>query len=357
MYPEDEQIKSTILYYPTIDIPNTKWLRKALLYWDEIGSIIPRNYQGESSIKFSPDVAFLLNEGVFRPIDPYVLITHQEVLAEFEHEFMEVIESDTFQKLIVGKDLKLISRIHEHKVSDFVINGLEEIRLARRKHNSPWLMFENITAHAYMSLLAKYLSRVDSQATVPGTDQNIFQDLIYRSPQQAGAAGIFTNLQNILPMPREDVPFEDILEFRRRREFDLMRFRQKIHVFQSELQPAETSEHVIQIVQKHQQEIQLGLADLMPRFVEDKLAVVFGSLNSILSIQSPTLLGAGLVIANLATNLVEIPIEYEIAGLLVVGGIQIGDYLIKERRRASDELRRSQLSYLIAAHQEGIFET
>ena len=355
MYSEDEKIKSTILYYPTINIPNNDWLRKVLLYWDEIGSIVPRNYQGESSIEFSPEVAFLWQEDVFRPFNPSMLAARYDIASEFEQEFLEVVESEPFQKLIADKELKLVSRIHEHKVSDYVIEWLETMGLARRENDSPWLMFENITAHAYMSLLAKYLSRADSQATIPGTGWDIFQDLIYHSPQQTGSAGISVNLLKILPMPREDVPFEDILDFKRRRELDLIRFRQKIHEFQQELQSAEAGEQVIQLVQKHQQEIQLGLADLVPRFVEDKLSVVFGSLKSILKLPVPTLLGAGLVAADLATDFVDIPFEYEIGGLMVAGGIQIGDYLIKERVRARDELNRSQLSYLVAAQQDGIF--
>ena len=31
----------TILYYPTIDIQDGAWLRNAILYWDEVSSIVP----------------------------------------------------------------------------------------------------------------------------------------------------------------------------------------------------------------------------------------------------------------------------------------------------------------------------
>ena len=29
------------LYYPTIDISNEAWLKTAILYWDEINTIVP----------------------------------------------------------------------------------------------------------------------------------------------------------------------------------------------------------------------------------------------------------------------------------------------------------------------------
>jgi hypothetical protein len=34
-------MKRTVLYYPTISIPNGAWLRRALFYFDEIASIVP----------------------------------------------------------------------------------------------------------------------------------------------------------------------------------------------------------------------------------------------------------------------------------------------------------------------------
>ena len=45
----------TILYYPTIDIQDSTWLRNAILYWDEVSSIVPyENYLG-----FSPELLYL----------------------------------------------------------------------------------------------------------------------------------------------------------------------------------------------------------------------------------------------------------------------------------------------------------
>lgn len=40
----------TILYYPNINIDNGQWLRNALLYWDNISSIVPyRNFEDLST--------------------------------------------------------------------------------------------------------------------------------------------------------------------------------------------------------------------------------------------------------------------------------------------------------------------
>ena len=59
----------TVLYYPTIEIPSDRWLRQALLYWDRVGSIVPRSfddYQDSQAIaRFGPDIEYLYGEGVF----------------------------------------------------------------------------------------------------------------------------------------------------------------------------------------------------------------------------------------------------------------------------------------------------
>ena len=50
----------TILYYPTINIQDSAWLRNAVLYWDEVSSIVPY----EDYPNFSPEVLFLQRSGV-----------------------------------------------------------------------------------------------------------------------------------------------------------------------------------------------------------------------------------------------------------------------------------------------------
>lgn len=35
---------NNLLYYPYINLPNTDWTIRALLYYDNIGSIVPTQY-------------------------------------------------------------------------------------------------------------------------------------------------------------------------------------------------------------------------------------------------------------------------------------------------------------------------
>ena len=54
----------TILYYPTINIPNENWLKNALLYWDNISSIVPY----EDYYNLSPHLLYLQSCEIYKPI-------------------------------------------------------------------------------------------------------------------------------------------------------------------------------------------------------------------------------------------------------------------------------------------------
>lgn len=57
------------LYYPTIDITNETWLKTAILYWDEINTIVPSSISHPYK---QPATQFLSEEGVIKPllVDP-----------------------------------------------------------------------------------------------------------------------------------------------------------------------------------------------------------------------------------------------------------------------------------------------
>lgn len=56
----------TILYYPTINIQDGAWLRNAILYWDEVPSIVP--YEGYPD--FSREILRLQELRVYTPVYP-----------------------------------------------------------------------------------------------------------------------------------------------------------------------------------------------------------------------------------------------------------------------------------------------
>jgi hypothetical protein len=58
----------TILYYPSITIQSPGWIRKSILYWDRIGTMIPRDFDTEQY--FNEDMRILSDKGLLVPLYP-----------------------------------------------------------------------------------------------------------------------------------------------------------------------------------------------------------------------------------------------------------------------------------------------
>ena len=222
------EIKRTILYYPTISVPNGDWLRQALLFWDEVSSIVPESWDGIPLIPYTPEIEYLKREGQFRPIHPESLLGQTDGWKQKEELHAEVESIVRRPSYIKGlghkKKWRLEAPIHPNKVSDGVFDILRKKGLAKES-NSRWLLFENKTGLLYMAILAKYLADTDTQQTITGTDRMEYERLIY---DPSGGEGEFSCLdirfRKSLPIPRDDIPLSDIIDFKIKRRTDLLHF-------------------------------------------------------------------------------------------------------------------------------------
>lgn len=56
------------LYYPTMNVPESPWLMRTLLYWDQVASIVPESMQSE--VSEHPFTRRLLDLGQLVLLDP-----------------------------------------------------------------------------------------------------------------------------------------------------------------------------------------------------------------------------------------------------------------------------------------------
>ncbi|MFL0122928.1 hypothetical protein V2611_14125, partial [Tenacibaculum maritimum] len=195
-------MKRNILYYPTIDIPNEEWVRSAVLYWDEISSIVPMDYEGKPVRNYSPNIQYLKHKGVFRPIKPETLFESPNinVRENFELEFLEIIESPEFKrvrppntrysvihskKMDIHRDklnVQQTFKIHNDKVSSNLLNHLLDRELiVRETIEEEWIKVDSKVALLYMSLLAKYIAEIDKESTIIGTDHYSYELMNFNS--------------------------------------------------------------------------------------------------------------------------------------------------------------------------------
>jgi hypothetical protein len=216
-----EKPKKTVLYYPTIAIPTGPWLRKALLYWDEVGSIVPE--QWERDHKYPADIVYLKSEGEFWGAPPRTLYSMiQSPILEAKRksldlEFRALVSSAEFKRLLGPGKPQLSKHIHSRhysrqwgiytgKMTHELYHFLEAKGLVQVDRKRPeWYLFEENTALLYMSLLARYVADVDLESTVVGTDLRLYEKLIYDSDSPGkGFACIDVRFRNALPIPRDE---------------------------------------------------------------------------------------------------------------------------------------------------------
>jgi len=360
-------MKRTILYYPTINIPADEWLRNALLYWDEVSSIVPDSWDGYA-IALSPNIHYLKDEGQFRPISPDTLFrANRETIAQFESEFFEIIESQNFRSLLaqsrfvsyteIHRD-KIFSRVHRDKITYNISNKLRDLQLIDEyQSNGEWWYFENNTALLYMSLLAKYLADVDSESTVIGTDNGVYEKFNFKTvDRKQGFPVVNFNLNNILPTPKDNVPFEKIIDFKRKRKDNLLHFRKTLYDFQFQIAKSTNKSELKNTALNFQETLSNGVKDLGAVLSDSKIDYGLKSVKSLINIKSPTTLTIFGALLNKSIDLVSIPLPLSLGIISTVGTLELATNYVENRNKKRAKLRESPFSYIYYAQKEGIVE-
>jgi hypothetical protein len=158
-----------ILYYPAINLPKNEWTIKSILYWDEVGVIVPEEFI-RAPESFEPTMRMLIREGAVRQHLP----GHFDYLqGSASNAIFQVVSQPDF----IGKKNRAnptkpdFWTIHNDKFSQDLFRYLMEERLAYRNAGS-WYAVEAHTAAIMMSYLAAAIAdRTDSNAV---TDRAIF---------------------------------------------------------------------------------------------------------------------------------------------------------------------------------------
>ena len=243
----------TILYYPTINIQDSAWLRNAILYWDEVSSIVPY----ENYLDFSPELLYLQELGVYKAVYPKELF-----FSEFAEDFCDSIVrriSAYETRPINGRIQKGRVRVHKNKIYAPALYELIHYRklppqlldyFGDKKYindysTDGWMEMDSKIAQIYMRTLAEYSIKCSSKDIVLGTDTSTHNREIYspsrnRWDQETQCCKI--NIENFLPQPSMDVSFEDILEFKSKRKDELNAFRTKIRELETNIYNADSPE-------------------------------------------------------------------------------------------------------------------
>lgn len=377
-------MKRNLLYYPTINIPKDSWLKSALLYWDEVSSIVPSDYKGNLLLEIDKEIEYLIDIEAFRPIKPETLVFAQDNWEEFEkfqNEFKEVIvgkrfqsrlerqlrsfnsriHSNKFQDLRTARvhsnkiqDLRT-ARVHSNKTSDGLFNFLEEKGLARRENRNDWIQFEQNTALLYMSLLAKYLADIDKAHTSIGTDNVAYENFNFQKVKKDNGFPVASlALKNILPSPRPNVSIKKIIKFKEKRKDNLKHFNLKLSEFQQKASKSESNSELKETTINFQDELVKGVSDLVQVLGDSKIETTLKTVKTLISLKSPTLIASTGAIINNSNNFLNLPVELTTIGIGLMGAIELSTKYVELRNENRANLRNSPFSYLYYARNSGI---
>jgi hypothetical protein len=161
-------MNDNLLYFPYIDIPRNNWTIKSLLYWDNVGIIVPPDYR-ENPNQYRTETRDLLQTDLIQQIIPYDYIYK---VKKFDKGFVKLLEQPKFNLIKRQENYKKgkVSRIHVQKFGEEILDKLVEMQIARRFPNEwQWYNVESKTARLIMLYLATVIAK--SGSFTPATDK------------------------------------------------------------------------------------------------------------------------------------------------------------------------------------------
>lgn len=246
----------TILYYPNINIQDGQWLRNALLYWDNISSIVPYdNYED-----LSPELLYLQNLGIYEPIYPQDLFR-----SRYADGFCKTIvkrisryEKGQDKKLSIVNDGKvrihkekiyahaLYTLVHHRKLPTELLDYFTDKKYINDYNTYGWMEIDSKIANIYMRTLAEYSIKCSDKDIVLGTDTVTNSREIYNSffGRKIESQCCKINILKCLPQPSLETSFEEILDFKSARKDELNAFRIMIREFEQNIYRSESIEEI-----------------------------------------------------------------------------------------------------------------
>lgn len=334
----------TILYYPKINIKDGQWLRNALLYWDNISSIVPyANYKNISS-----DLCFLKNLGVYEAIYPHTLLSSEYAIHFEETVIKRILKYEEDSKKV---SINYGRRIHNHyelmhykKMSPHFYKYLEEKNYIKENRITGWAKVDKKIAQIYMRTLAEFSIKCSGKDIVLGTDNISNNREIYGSTMyQNDSRCCHLNIIKCLPQPSCETSFEDILEFKLRRKDEFEAFRKKIREFEENIYSSNSLEEIKHYENKFVESWGTYYNDYDKALKDSKIRFVLGNLCTLIAIPS---------IGNVLTE--HIGQDFSDTIQLGAGLLQMGINYIDYRNKINPNKTDGGFSYIINAREEGI---
>ncbi|WP_271401841.1 hypothetical protein [Salinicoccus roseus] len=219
-----------IVYYPTIDVQDKKWLAHILLYADNIYTIAPDLVFDNSFLHREDDLYLLQNEGFLhgiRTTDIYNNFNSLYFIEYVQEEYKD--QWGYFEKDISKADEPFI--IHNQKLLNdtHLINFLEEHNLIKKEMHDGWQLIHPDIGRDYMFFIAKEYSDLHNYTPMTDIKRNQIRQLNNISEEEIITHNIREAiLPTVIPTFHTVPDFKEIIKFKNKNENLLDNFRKEL---------------------------------------------------------------------------------------------------------------------------------
>jgi hypothetical protein len=228
-----------VLYYPNINVPKNDWFARVVLYWDEVGCILPPGYnprpRGTTNWRAAMERWAFTNElieaGLLRPVRPERAV---EGIPSFVETFLQIIDTELDMRPAAAREGEATRiKVHAGKLGPFLIDELTRrgLALSPQRHAS-WIPVDPRTAELYVGYLAAQLGALEHYDMTPITDRSEHTSVFVSGgiPGEVSTRALFLN--RVLPSPVMTDPHlivrfktdhhDQLVAFRRRLEKEML---------------------------------------------------------------------------------------------------------------------------------------
>ncbi len=299
-----------LLYYPYINIPPTQWTARALLYYNQVGTIVPQSYFYEPE-QYEPFMRELVMSELVIPINPIEILENPW---EISRPFLEYVNGKEFQLELRRTRFNprksgVINRqkfepkksdIHVDKFDGEIFYQLEQAGLASQI-DGDWYSVESKTANELMSYLALviggklgYLPTTDKYNKRFSISSRNKREFITKKKQQIKRELI---LDELIPYP-EYIDLSNLRSFKDKHPNLLTAFKNKIELIALDPNIEEGSDLFNEMIT----ELKLRKEELSAKMSESKMGQIFfgtvcgitGALYGLTTAQTPGAVIGGL---------------------------------------------------------------
>lgn len=224
-----------VLYFPYMSVPSSEWFTRVLLYWDEVGTIVPTPDHGDS-FRVDDYTTSLIRERLLSEVIPEH--SHLPALAD---GFLALLDLESRTMSVRTGDAPR-TKLHISKMGMQVARELEDRGLAERdadSHSGFVYSVDRATADLFMAYLAVLLGQ-ETNVTPVSDSEAALRALQGIPTGLRDSSGDIDRLQLVmfeyaLPAPSRPIPAKQLRAFKEDNHEQLSSLRRKLEAMAMEV--------------------------------------------------------------------------------------------------------------------------